>query len=89
MDTVNDVPKPWNPLGLRKILGRYRAVRAGRDALNVLRVGGKRLRQGNATEKPDLVRWQRILNRQGWAAYSWPREWGGPGWSAVQRMIFL
>ncbi|HEV7138498.1 MAG TPA: methyltransferase domain-containing protein [Steroidobacteraceae bacterium] len=46
MDTVNDVPKPWNPLGLRKILGRYRAVRAGRDALNVLRVGGKRLRQG-------------------------------------------
>ena len=21
--------------------------------------------------------------------YSWPKEWGGPGWSAVQRMIFL
>jgi alkylation response protein AidB-like acyl-CoA dehydrogenase len=50
---------------------------------------GERVRQGHATEKPDLVRWQRILNQQGWAAYSWPREWGGPGWSAVQRMIFL
>ncbi|HLY45061.1 MAG TPA: acyl-CoA dehydrogenase family protein [Stellaceae bacterium] len=50
---------------------------------------GERMRQGRPTEKPDLVRWQRILNKQGWAAYSWPREWGGPGWSAVQRMIFL
>jgi alkylation response protein AidB-like acyl-CoA dehydrogenase len=50
---------------------------------------GERLRQGRATEKVDLVRWQRILNKQGWAAYSWPKAWGGPGWSAVQRMIFL
>ncbi len=33
--------------------------------------------------------WQRILNKTGWAAISWPKEWGGPGWTAVQRMIFL
>src|SRR6201994_2040613 len=37
----------------------------------------------------EVVRWQRILNAKGWAALSWPREWGGPGWSAIQRMIFL
>ncbi len=49
----------------------------------------ERLREGHSAEKADIVRWQRILNKKGWAAYSWPKEWGGPGWSAVQRMIFL
>ena len=48
-----------------------------------------RMKQGHAARKQDIVAWQRILNKQGWAAYTWPKEWGGPGWSAVQRMIFL
>jgi alkylation response protein AidB-like acyl-CoA dehydrogenase len=49
----------------------------------------ERLHQGHSSRKQDIVAWQRILNQKGWAAYSWPKEWGGPGWSAVQRMIFL
>ena len=48
-----------------------------------------RMRLGYSPRKEDTVRWQRILNKQGWAAHSWPKEYGGPGWSAVQRMIFL
>ncbi|MCC7265984.1 MAG: acyl-CoA dehydrogenase family protein [Caulobacteraceae bacterium] len=32
--------------------------------------------------------WQRILHARGWAAPSWPREYGGPGWSDTQRSIF-
>lgn len=40
-------------------------------------------------EKQDIVAWQRTLNRCGWATPSWPREFGGPGWDAVQRYIFL
>jgi len=48
-----------------------------------------RMKDGRASRKQDIVAWQRILNKRGWAAYSWPKEWGGPGWSAVQRMIFL
>jgi alkylation response protein AidB-like acyl-CoA dehydrogenase len=48
-----------------------------------------RMKLGHAPRKEDTVRWQRILNQQGWAAYSWPKEWGGPGWSAIQKMIFL
>ncbi len=32
--------------------------------------------------------WQRVLNRKGWAAPSWPAEYGGPGWSDIQRYIF-
>jgi alkylation response protein AidB-like acyl-CoA dehydrogenase len=32
--------------------------------------------------------WQRVLHAQGWAAPAWPVEYGGCGWSAVQRFIF-
>jgi alkylation response protein AidB-like acyl-CoA dehydrogenase len=49
----------------------------------------ERMRLGYSPRKQDVIAWQRILNRKGWAALSWPKEWGGPGWSAVQRMIFI
>jgi alkylation response protein AidB-like acyl-CoA dehydrogenase len=49
----------------------------------------ERMRQGHGPSKDETVRWQRILNARGWAAYSWPKEHGGPGWSPVERMIFL
>jgi alkylation response protein AidB-like acyl-CoA dehydrogenase len=38
--------------------------------------------------KEDLLRWHRILAKQGWIAPSWPQEWGGTGWDPVQRYIF-
>ena len=49
----------------------------------------ERMRLGHRPGKQDTITWQRILNARGWAAFSWPKEWGGPGWTAVQRMIFL
>ncbi len=49
----------------------------------------ERMRFGHAPTKDDTVTWQRILNKRSWAAYSWPKEYGGPGWTPVQRMIFL
>jgi alkylation response protein AidB-like acyl-CoA dehydrogenase len=49
----------------------------------------ERLRLGYSPRKENIVAWQRILNRKGWAAYSWPKEYGGPGWTPTQRMIFL
>ncbi len=49
----------------------------------------ERMRLGYAPRKEDTVRWQRILNQRGWAAFNWPKEYGGPGWTPVQRMIFL
>jgi alkylation response protein AidB-like acyl-CoA dehydrogenase len=48
-----------------------------------------RLRLGHAPTKQDTITWQRILNARGWAAINWATEWGGPGWTPVQRMIFL
>lgn len=32
--------------------------------------------------------WQRILHAHGWAAPDWPAEFGGPGWSEIERYIF-
>jgi alkylation response protein AidB-like acyl-CoA dehydrogenase len=48
-----------------------------------------RMRLGHSPRREDTVRWQRILNKKGWAGLSWPKEWGGPGWSGIQKMIFL
>jgi len=38
--------------------------------------------------KEQMLLWHRILNRKGWVAPLWPREYGGPGWSITQRFIF-
>ena len=38
--------------------------------------------------KDDYVRWHKILAAQGWVAPGWPAEFGGPGWTAVQRHLF-
>ena len=44
--------------------------------------------KGIALSRDDMVRWQKILYRQGWAAVNWPVEYGGTGWSAVQKYLF-
>ena len=49
----------------------------------------RRMEDGRALTRDDIVQWQRILNQRGWATPSWPKQWGGPGWSVVQRHIFL
>ncbi|QGZ58574.1 acyl-CoA dehydrogenase [Paraburkholderia acidiphila] len=38
--------------------------------------------------RPDLVRWQKILNQQGWGAPYWAQKDGGTGWSVLQRLVF-
>lgn len=48
-----------------------------------------RMKLGHGPRKEDTVRWQRILNAKGWAGLSWPKEWGGTGWTAIQKTIFL
>lgn len=36
----------------------------------------------------DMRAWTRILHARGWSAPSWPKRWGGTGWSLMQRAIF-
>ena len=32
--------------------------------------------------------WYMALANKGWLAPNWPKEFGGPGWNAVQRHLF-
>jgi alkylation response protein AidB-like acyl-CoA dehydrogenase len=34
------------------------------------------------------LRWHKVLARRGWSAPTWPKEYGGTGWNAIQRYIF-
>jgi len=49
-----------------------------------------RQKQANGTElqPDDRIRWQQLLHRQGWAGINWPVEYGGTGWTPVQKYIF-
>jgi alkylation response protein AidB-like acyl-CoA dehydrogenase len=38
--------------------------------------------------KEDYLLWHRIVAQQGWSVPAWPVEYGGTGWSAVQRHIW-
>lgn len=52
-----------------------------------LRTVGERQTSVFVEPQHSLV-WQRILHARGWAAPSWPKEHGGPGWTEMQRYIF-
>ena len=47
-----------------------------------------KVRQGQRLTKEDMEEWHAILNEKGWLANHWPEEWGGTGWSVIQRFIF-
>ncbi|WP_137894749.1 acyl-CoA dehydrogenase family protein [Ramlibacter sp. 2FC] len=47
-----------------------------------------KVKAGQRLTKQDQEEWHAILNARGWLANHWPEQWGGPGWSAVQKFIF-
>ncbi|MHA7915161.1 acyl-CoA dehydrogenase family protein [Alloalcanivorax xenomutans] len=48
----------------------------------------RKVKEHKRLGKEDTVRWQKILNEQGWLALHWPKEYGGTGWSPIQKHIF-
>ena len=38
--------------------------------------------------RDDMQRWAKILGSRGWLGFGWPKEFGGPGWTAVQKHLF-
>jgi len=44
--------------------------------------------QGVRLDPNDFVRFQKALYEKGWAGFSWPVEYGGTGWGAVEKYIF-
>ncbi len=43
---------------------------------------------GVELSKDDYVRWQKALYELGWIAPNYPEQFGGPGWTPVQKYIF-
>lgn len=43
---------------------------------------------GLRLHREDHVLWQRTLHERGWGGVSWPKEFGGTGWTPVQQYIF-
>ena len=43
---------------------------------------------GEMNGKELQQKWERLLGKQGWLALTWPKQYGGPGWTATQRYIF-
>ena len=46
------------------------------------------VKNGGELTKEHMERYHAILNEKGWLASTWPEEYGGPGWTPVQRHIF-
>ena len=38
--------------------------------------------------RDDVQSWAKILGKKGWLGHGWPKEFGGPGWTAVQKHLF-
>lgn len=47
-----------------------------------------KVRQGRPLSKQDMEAYHAALNTSGWLASSWPKEYGGAGWTTVQKHIF-
>jgi alkylation response protein AidB-like acyl-CoA dehydrogenase len=43
---------------------------------------------GQRLTKQDQEEWHAILQSRGWLAYHWPKQYGGPGFTAVEKFIF-
>ena len=47
-----------------------------------------KVKAGQRLTKQDQEEWHAILQSRGWLAYHWPKQYGGPGFTAVEKFIF-
>ncbi len=47
-----------------------------------------KVRTGKRLKKDDYLAWHAKLRERGWLAWHWPKDFGGAGWTPVQKHIF-
>jgi alkylation response protein AidB-like acyl-CoA dehydrogenase len=47
-----------------------------------------KVKNGKHLNRDDYMRWQQALGKHGWLVYTWPKKYGGPGFTPAQRYIF-
>ena len=44
---------------------------------------------GDDLTRDEIVEWHKVVAKKGWMGHSWPVEYGGTGWDATKRYIYL
>ncbi len=47
-----------------------------------------KVRNSIRLSRDDMQHWAKILGKNGWLGWGWPKEFGGPGWNAIQKHLF-
>ena len=47
-----------------------------------------KVRNAQHLTRDDMQQWAQILGKKGWLGHAWPKEFGGPGWNAIQKHLF-
>ncbi len=55
---------------------------------NLPKETSNKVRLGHELTKAELQGWAQILGKKGWLVPAWAKQFGGPGWNAVQRHLF-
>lgn len=55
---------------------------------NLSRELAERVQAGYYLSREELSGWHRALYRRGWSGINWPVEYGGPGWTPMQKFVF-
>ena len=55
---------------------------------NLPREISDKVRNSIRLSRDDMQRWAKILGKNGWLGWGWPKEFGGPGWNVIQRHLF-
>jgi alkylation response protein AidB-like acyl-CoA dehydrogenase len=48
----------------------------------------QRVKAGYYLSRAELDAWHSALDERGWGASNWPTQYGGPGWTPMQKYIF-
>jgi len=57
-------------------------------AANLPKDISEKVRHSIRLSREEMQRWARILGKNGWLGWGWPKEFGGPGWNAIQKHLF-
>src|SRR5207237_1547755 len=47
-----------------------------------------KVKNGKHLGRDDYMSWQQGLGKKGWLVYTWPKKYGGPGFTPAERYIF-
>src|SRR5262249_17980280 len=47
-----------------------------------------KVKNGKHLGRDDYMRWQQALGKRSWLVYTWPKKYGGPGFTPAERYIF-